>query len=63
MGKDKTEPVKDVVYTVGGKPIKTPIEITDSLRVTKCYESVVPIKTSLLSKVLSFFKGSFYNKS
>lgn len=54
MNKDKKQSGKDVIYTIDGKPISLPIEITDSFRFTKrsMYEGgSKPVKKSLFSRM------------
>jgi hypothetical protein len=55
MSKDKKELKNDFIYTLNGKPINLPIEITDSFRFTKgsMYEDEPkPAKKSLFSRIV-----------
>jgi hypothetical protein len=59
MGKDKNQSGKDVIFTLEGKPVSIPIEITDSFRFTKTsmYEDKPKsVKKSLFSKLSSYFR-------
>jgi hypothetical protein len=61
MGKDKNQSGKDVIFTLEGKPVSIPIEITDSFRFTKnsMYEDEdepKSVKKSLFSKLSSYFR-------
>jgi hypothetical protein len=55
MSEDKNQLGKDVIYTIDGKAISLPIEITDSFRFTKrsMYEDEPkPAKKSLFSRIV-----------
>jgi hypothetical protein len=54
MSEDKNQLGKDVIYTIDGKAISLPIEITDSFRFTKrsMYEDEPkPLKKGLFSRL------------
>jgi hypothetical protein len=54
MSEDKNPLGKDVIYTIDGKAISLPIEITDSFRFTKrsMYEDEPkPLKKGLFSRL------------
>jgi hypothetical protein len=54
MSEDKNPLGKDVIYTIDGKAISLPIEITDSFRFTKrsmCEDEPKPLKKGLFSRL------------